>query len=196
MAIPASLLPTWCRCCYVAVGSGCPPVLAPPGAPSAALEVLLERSSLLAMGGPNPQVLRWVLLPSCCSWEESTCWLPVMVDLRRGPRPSQVQGCTQLGLEGRLLPLVLPVGEIFTAVPCDKELIKAGGVMGIHSAGNDKSLSCRKGYLHQRDSYRLQRTDTESLYGCKAVHLCFCLRARESLNRTLFCGKEKLCVCL
>ena len=24
-------------------------------------------------GGPNPQVLRWVLLPPCSSWEEGSC---------------------------------------------------------------------------------------------------------------------------
>lgn len=81
-AIPASLFPTWCQCCYwhchVAVGSVCPPVLAPPGALSAAPCCSPWRSHWRGMvcwqqGGPNPEVLRWVLLPSCCSWEQGTC---------------------------------------------------------------------------------------------------------------------------
>lgn len=36
--------------------------------------------------------------------------------LRRSPRASQVHKCTQLGLEGWLLPPHLLLGEIFAAV--------------------------------------------------------------------------------
>lgn len=65
---------------------------------------------------------------------------------------------TERGWKGWLLPPFLLLGEIFTAVSCDKKLLKTEDVLGIHSAGNDKSLTCGKGHLHQRGSYRLQRT--------------------------------------
>lgn len=71
-------------------------------------------------GGLNPQVLRWVLLPP-----PGRRKIPaVKMGLRRSPRASQVQECTQPGLEGWLLPFLL-LGEIFTAISHVKKLIKA-----------------------------------------------------------------------
>lgn len=102
----------------------------------------------------------------------------------------------QLGLEGWLLPPFLLLGEIFTAVPWDKKLITAGGILGIHSAGNDKVCPAGKDIYIKGTATDYKAPTLESLCGCKGICLFFCLKPRESLNRTFFCGKEELCSCL
>lgn len=137
-------------------------MLVPPKALSAGLTLLLlefslERTGLLATESTSPigpQVVAFTHLLQlgaryCCDGgpqERSQTF--------SGPRMN-IAGA------GRVAAASIPdVGQDLHYCPCDKKLIKARGILGMHSAGIDTSLSRRKGYLHQRDSYRLQRRNT------------------------------------